>query len=91
MRQQICHVFNQTPLGEIELSDLAAAQSMIGQAREHFLRRGSLPMFQRIEALRKFKSLMQRDYEPLVQCSIAESGKPLRDTEVEMARAPGAV
>lgn len=91
MRQQICHIFHQTPLGEIELSDLAAAQSMIGQAREHFLRRGSLPMFQRIEALRKFKSLMQRDYEPLVQCSIAEGGKPLRDTEVEMARALGGV
>jgi len=77
---------------ELPLATDRDADDAIRDARETFLDRSKwLPKHERIRILTAFKSLLSQNADALVGCAIAEGGKPLADTKVEMARALGCV
>jgi len=75
-------------VGEVPVQDRAEVQKRIDQAAEAFADRGRwLSVPQRIEILEKFQKLLEANQEKMIRQSLSEGGKPLIDTQVEMARA----
>ena len=80
--------FNGRQVGEVPLQDRKQVQEALDRAAEVFADRSKwLSVPERIAILEKFKKLVEANQDKLVQQAIAEGGKPLMDTKVEVARA----
>ena len=80
--------FNGRQVGEVPLQDRKQVQEALDRAAKVFADRSKwLSVPERIAILEKFKKLVEANQDKLVQQAIAEGGKPLMDTKVEVARA----
>ncbi len=80
--------FNGKLIGTVETINQAGAEQALVNASTLFNNRKKwLSAHQRIKILRKTADLMTQRFDDLVQISLAEGGKPLLDTRVEMTRA----
>lgn len=62
-------------------------EKMIGDSYNLFQSKDRLPKHERIHLLGSLYNLVRRDFDELVQTAVAEGGKPLQDTIVEVKRA----
>ncbi|NCZ52606.1 MAG: aldehyde dehydrogenase family protein [Verrucomicrobia bacterium] len=84
--------FNGKLVGEVPLQDRKQVQEALDRAVAVFADRSKwLSVPERIAILAKFKKLVEANQDKLVQQAIAEGGKPLMDTKVEVARAIGGI
>ena len=75
-------------VGEVPLQDGKQVKDVMDRGAGVFADRSKwLPIPRRIEILETFQKLVEENQEKLVQQALAEGGKPLVDTKVEMARA----
>ncbi|MBM4455719.1 MAG: aldehyde dehydrogenase family protein, partial [Verrucomicrobia bacterium] len=75
-------------VGAVAVQDRAEVQKRLDQAAAAFSDRSRwLSVPQRMEILEKFGNLLKANEEKMIRQSLAEGGKPLMDTKVEMARA----
>ncbi len=80
--------FNGKQVGEVPMHDRKQVQEALDRAAEVFAGRSKwLSVPERIAILEKFKKLVEANQDKLLQQAIAEGGKPLVDTKVEVARA----
>lgn len=80
--------YNNSIVGEIELSSLNEMLKKIDLLENfHTNSNDKLKPYQRLEILEKIVDILKRDYDKIVEIAIAEGGKPLKDTIVEMNRA----
>jgi acyl-CoA reductase-like NAD-dependent aldehyde dehydrogenase len=80
--------FNGKQVGEVPLHDRKQVQEALDRAAAVFADRSKwLSVPERIAILEKFKKLVEANQDKLIQQAIAEGGKPLVDTKVEIARA----
>ena len=80
--------FNGRQVGEVPLQDRKQVQEALDRAAEVFADRSKwLSVPERIAILERFRKLVEANQDKLIQQAIAEGGKPLMDTKVEVARA----
>ncbi len=80
--------FNGKQVGEVPMHDRKQVQESLDRAAAVFADRSKwLSVPERIAVLEKFKKLMEVNQDKLIQQAIAEGGKPLVDTKVEVSRA----
>ena len=80
--------FNGRQVGEVPLQDHKQVQEALDRAAEVFADRSKwLSVPERIAILERFRKLVEANQDKLIQQAIAEGGKPLMDTKVEVARA----
>ena len=80
--------FNGKQVGGVTMHDRKQMQEALDRAAEVFADRSKwLSVPERIAILEKFKKLVEANQDKLLQQAIAEGGKPLVDTKVEVARA----
>ncbi len=80
--------YNSRPVGSVETIDKEGVDKALSKAAALFANRDQwLPAEQRIQILKKMAELMEQHYEVLVEQAIAEGGKPLLDSRIEMDRA----
>jgi len=88
MTIKVHNPFNGRQVGEVPLHDRKQVQEALDRAAEVFADRSKwLSVPERIAILEKFKKLVEANQDKLIQQAIAEGGKPLMDTKVEVARA----
>ncbi len=80
--------FDRSPIATVPTDDAAAVEQKLATARAFFRRhpRG-LPVETRLAVLGALRERMRESFEILCSTALAEGGKPLRDTEVEVERA----
>lgn len=84
--------FNGRQVGEVPLQDRKQIQEALDRAAAVFADRSKwLSVPERIAILEKFKKLVEANQDKLIQQAIAEGGKPLVDTKVEVSRAIGGI
>ena len=89
---EVLNPFNGKQVGEVPLQDRKQVQEALDRAAAAFADRSKwLPVPERIAILEKFKKLVEANQDKLIQQAIAEGGKPLMDTKVEIARAIGGI
>ncbi len=89
---EVRNPFNGKLVGEVPMQDRKQVQEVLDRAAAVFADRSKwLSVPERIEILEKFKKLVEANQDKLVQQAIAEGGKPLMDTKVEVARAIGGI
>ena len=92
MMIKVHNPFNGKQVGEVPMQDRNQVQAVLDGAAEVFADRSKwLSVPERIGILEKFKKLVEANQDKLVQQAIAEGGKPLTDTKVEVARAIGGI
>ena len=92
MMIKVHNPFNGKQVGEVPMQDRKQVQEALDGAAEVFADRSKwLSVPERIRILEKFKKLVEANQDKLVQQAIAEGGKPLTDTKVEVARAIGGI
>ena len=92
MMIKVHNPFNGKQVGEVPMQDRKQVQAVLDGAAEVFADRSKwLSVPERIGILEKFKKLVEANQDKLVQQAIAEGGKPLTDTKVEVARAIGGI
>lgn len=80
--------FDGSTVGTVEVIDQAGAEQALVNATACFNNKKQwLSADERIEILKNTAHLMRERFEDLVQIALAEGGKPLLDTRVEMNRA----
>lgn len=80
--------FDGAVIGTVETINQAGAEQALANASFLFENKKAwLSAHERIQILKKTAVLMQERFDDLVQISLAEGGKPLQDTRVEMNRA----
>ncbi len=80
--------YNGSVIGTVETINQAGAEQALINASSLFNnKKGWLSADQRITILKKTAVLMQERFDDLVNIAVAEGGKPLLDTRVEMKRA----
>jgi len=80
--------FDGSEVGTVEVINQSGAEQALANASALFKNKKAwLSADQRISILKKTAVLMQDHYEDLVKIAVAEGGKPLLDTRVEMNRA----
>lgn len=62
-------------------------EKMIGDSYKLFQSNKRLPKYRRIHLLGRLYNLVRRDFDELVETAVAEGGKPLTDTIIEVKRA----
>ena len=88
MMIKVHNPFNGKQVGEVPLHDRKQVQEALDRAAAVFADRSKwLSVPERIAVLEKFKKLVEANQDKLLQQAIAEGGKPLVDTKVEIARA----
>ena len=88
MKLSVQNPFDGSPVGEVEVQSRAEVQKRLDQAAAAFADRSKwLPVPRRIEILEKCQKLLEANQEKIIRQSLSEGGKPLVDTQVEMARA----
>jgi acyl-CoA reductase-like NAD-dependent aldehyde dehydrogenase len=84
--------FNGKQVGGVTMHDRKQVQEALDRAAEVFADRSKwLSVPERIAILEKFKKLVEANQDKLLQQAIAEGGKPLVDTKVEVNRAIGGI
>ncbi len=92
MMIKVHNPFNGKQVGEVPLQDRKQVQEALDRAAAAFADRSKwLSVPERIAILEKFKKLVEANQDKLIQQAIAEGGKPLTDTKVEIARAIGGI
>jgi len=92
MMIKVHNPFNGKQVGEVPLQDRKQVQDALDRAAAVFADRSKwLSVPERIAILEKFKKLVEVNQDKLIQQAIAEGGKPLMDTKVEIARAIGGI
>ena len=80
--------FDGSVVGTVETINEAGAEQALSNAYRLFTHKKNwLSADQRIEILKKAAKLMEERFDDLVEVALAEGGKPLLDTRVEMNRA----
>ena len=80
--------FDQSLVGTVEtINQAGAKQALLNAAALFKDKRRWLSANERIQILKKTAALMQERFDELVQLAVAEGGKPLVDTQIEMNRA----
>jgi acyl-CoA reductase-like NAD-dependent aldehyde dehydrogenase len=75
-------------IGSVATIDKQGVDQALKNASKLFANKSQwLPAEQRIKILRKMAKLMEKNYAKLVDQAVAEGGKPLVDTRIEMDRA----
>ncbi|RTZ62502.1 MAG: aldehyde dehydrogenase [Aquificaceae bacterium] len=75
-------------VGSVEIVDLAGVDHALKNATACFDDKNNwLPADRRINILRKMAVLMEENYQRIVDQAVAEGGKPVVDTRIEMDRA----
>jgi len=89
---EVRNPFNGKQVGEVPMQDRKLVQEALERAAAVFADRSKwLSVPERIGILEKFKKLVEANQEKLIEQAIAEGGKPLGDTKVEVARAIGGI
>ena len=89
---EVRNPFNGKQAGEVPVQDRRQVQEALDRAAAVFANRSKwLSVPERIGILEKFKKLVEANQEKLIEQAIAEGGKPLGDTKVEVARAIGGI
>jgi len=92
MMIKVHNPFNGKQVGEVPLQDRKQVQEALDRAAAAFADRSKwLSVPERIAILEKFKKLVEANQDKLIKQAIAEGGKPLMDTKVEIARAIGGI
>ena len=92
MMIKVHNPFNGKQVGEVPMQDRKQVQEALVRAAAVFADRSKwLSVPERIGILEKFKKLVEANQEKLIEQAIAEGGKPLGDTKVEVARAIGGI
>jgi acyl-CoA reductase-like NAD-dependent aldehyde dehydrogenase len=80
--------FDGAVITEVAVDDAESLAQKLEQAIRCFADRPSwLPVYKRIEILRRLARLMQREFDALAMLIAREGGKPLTDARVETTRA----
>ena len=86
-RAEVFSPFNEQLLGTVEQADKADIETALSTAHDLYKDRSQwLPVVKRIAILEKAVELMKADAESLAIGAAEEGGKPLIDSQVEMAR-----
>ena len=89
---EVRNPFNGKQVGEVPMQDRKQVQEALDRAAAVFANRSKwLSVPERIGILERFKKLVEANQDKLVERAIAEGGKPLVDTKVEVARAIGGI
>jgi len=89
---EVRNPFNGKQVGEVPMQDRKQVQEALDRAAAVFANRSKwLSVPERIGILERFKKLVEANQDKLVEQAIAEGGKPLVDTKVEVARAIGGI
>ena len=92
MTIKVHNPFNGKQVGEVPIEDRKQVQEALDRAAAVFANRSKwLSVPERIGILERFKKLVEANQDKLVEQAIAEGGKPLVDTKVEVARAIGGI
>ena len=92
MMIKVHNPFNGKQVGEVPMQDRKQVQEALDRAAAVFANRSKwLSVPERIGILERFKKLVEANQDKLVEQAIAEGGKPLVDTKVEVARAIGGI
>ena len=92
MMIKVHNPFNGKQVGEVPMQDRKQVQEALDRAAAVFANRSKwLSVPERIGILEKFKKLVEANQEKLIEQAIAEGGKPLGDTKVEVASAIGGI
>jgi len=87
-RLSVISPYDGTTVGSVPTIDKAGVDQALKNAHQLFADKSQwLAADQRIQILRKLAQLMQQHYKRLVNQAVAEGGKPVLDTRVEMDRA----
>ena len=85
---EVLNPYDGKKVGEVAVQDRGEVRKRIDQVAAVFTDRGRwLSVSRRIEILDQFQKLLEANQEKIIRQSLAEGGKPLIDTKVEMARA----
>lgn len=87
----ILNPYDQSLLAQIPLHSYTECLAAIETAHRKWTNGPRMPKHARIAALRHFKQKLIEEKEIIIKLSVCEGGKPLRDTEVEFARALGGI
>jgi len=88
MMIKVHNPFNGKQVSEVPMQDRKQIQDALDRAAAVFADRLKwLSVPERIAILEKFKKLVEANQDKLIQQAIAEGGKPLVDTKVEVSRA----
>ena len=89
-RLPVSSPFDGSTIGSVETIDKQGVDQALNNATALFAdKKNWLPAEQRIKILRNMAKLMEQHYSMLVEQAVAEGGKPLLDTRVEMDRKAG--
>ena len=92
MMIKVHNPFNGKQVGEVPMQDRKQVHEALDRAAAVFADRSKwLSVPERIAILEKFKKLVEANQDKLLHQAIAEGGKPLVDTKVEIARAIGGI
>ena len=92
MMIKVHNPFNGKQVGEVPMQDRKQVHEALDRAAAVFANRSKwLSVPERIGILERFKKLVEANQDKLVERAIAEGGKPLVDTKVEVARAIGGI
>lgn len=87
-RLEVTSPYDGRLVGTVETIDAAGVEQALRNASAVFQNRDAwLPADKRISILERMAELMQERFDPLVAVAVAEGGKPLMDTRVELVRA----
>ncbi|NDE85216.1 MAG: aldehyde dehydrogenase family protein, partial [Verrucomicrobia bacterium] len=85
---QVYNPYDEKLVGEVPVLDGRQVKEAMDRGARVFADRAKwLNISQRVEILEQFRKLVIANQEKLIQQALAEGGKPLVDTKVEVARA----
>ncbi len=87
-RRVVYSPYDGSQVGSVPTIDTAGVDQVLTSAQNLFANRDQwLPAEQRIQILKNMARLMEQHYTVLVNQAVAEGGKPILDTRIEMDRA----
>lgn len=86
--KQVVNPYNQAPVGTVDVINEQGVELALQQASQAFAKRNQwLTADERVKILKKVAALMRERFDQLVDIALAEGGKPLKDSQLEMHRA----
>ena len=87
---QVKQAYTGEVLKELQMHDSSQVDQMLSNAQKKHLE-GALPIYERINILRKLADLVANEHEQFSKLIANEGGKPIRDARVEVTRAVGGI
>lgn len=87
---QVKQAYTGEVLKELKMHDSKQVDQMLATAQTLHLQ-GALPIYERVNILRKLADLVANEHEQFSQLIANEGGKPIRDARVEVTRAVGGI